>query len=579
MVDQKWQLHVSFPGWMGKVDDSLALNAMCSFLGFHGQGYLLVKVKEEVETFKIYVNGVKIDGSLLVGKECEVDISSIAVDGMNTLQVSNIKPYMMDAVEVFVPYPCVLAGDVEEVGINRDSLRMVENLIEADIEHGFPSAQLAIVRNGRLVYENAWGKVNSYHPDGSRFDGLPVTVDTLYDLASVTKMFAVNYALQKLVSDGDLDLDCKVCEFLGQAFSEDAIVLEDCGFSLERIKEWKREISIRDLLKHQAGFMADPKYSSPYLDAEKKVRNPLFAGNGADEETREKTIEMICRTPLEYEPGSKTVYSDVDYMILGLVVENKVGMDLDEYLKKVFCEPMGLKRMSYNPLEHGFGVEGCAATELNGNTRDHLLDFDGYRVNTIQGQVHDEKAYYNMMGISGHAGLFACARDLAILASVMLTGGYDRKRFFSRNVMDAFCGVKKEDAGSWGLGWWRQGDLERPWYFGTQASSNVIGHTGWTGSFVMIDGDRNLVIVYLTNKINTCFHDGAFDGNWYTASTYGFIPQILSIGMDSDVDVSRQLVDLMEDMVVSSEKLIVDEDHPSFQNYLAKKAVWKKMRQ
>ncbi len=530
-----------------------------------------------------------------------MDISSYTVNGENTLQVSNIRPSgLEEAVKVYIPFPEVLAGTPEEEGIRPETLSLLSDLIETDIENGFPSAQLSIIRNGRLVYENAWGKTNSYLPDGSPCtDSAPVTTDTLYDLASVTKMFSVNYALQKLLTDGEVDLDAKITEFLGDQFAEETIQvpIDPSGEKkdpetlpdLETIKEWKANLTIRDLLRHQGGFPADTKYCAPQLykkdlaEGETWPDNPLFAGNGADEKTRQATVEMICKTPLDYEPGTQTVYSDVDYMILGLVVEKITGENLDSWLKKTFFKPLGLTHITYDPLKNGFAPEDCAATELNGNTRDGLLDFEGYRTKTIQGEVHDEKAFYSMAGISGHAGLFSNATDLARLAFVMLSGGYGENRFFSRNVIDLFTAPKSADAANWGLGWWRQGDGQRVWYFGTQAGSGTFGHQGWTGTLVMIDPDRQLVIVYLTNKINSRITDvqenaNKFDGGWYTAGTLGFVPQILSIGMDSDEDITQQLKDLTADMASEAFKLIPegvspDSDHPAAKNARSKKRI------
>jgi CubicO group peptidase (beta-lactamase class C family) len=255
-------------------------------------------------------------------------------------------------------------------------------------------------------------------------------------------------------------------------------------------------------------------------------------------------------------------------------------------MKETFYKPMGLTHITFNPLQNGFSKDDCAATELNGNTRDNLLDFKGYRTETIQGEVHDEKAYYSMGGISGHAGLFSNASDLARLASAMLTGGYGKHRFFSRNVMDLFTAPKKEDAANWGLGWWRQGDDQRVWYFGTQADSRTFGHQGWTGTLTMIDSVRNLVIVYLTNLRNTPVTDkyddaNVFDGSWYTAGTLGFVAQILSIGMDSRQDISGQLLDLTEDMAAESLKLLpegvaADSDHPAARNARSKQQLYEK---
>jgi CubicO group peptidase (beta-lactamase class C family) len=127
-----------------------------------------------------------------------------------------------------------------------------------------------------------------------------------------------------------------------------------------------------------------------------------------------KTLtEGIFRTPLMFEPGTDTRYSDIDYMLLGLIVEKKTGTDLDTFLSETFWKPMGLEHITYCPLENGFSKEDCAATELNGNTRDGLIDFPGVRTETIQGEVHDEECYYTMEVVSGHAGLFASASDLA----------------------------------------------------------------------------------------------------------------------------------------------------------------------
>ncbi len=594
-------IQVSFPYWKGYTDNTLAMNSMYSFAGFHGQGELFFTISEDVQSFVMYVNGTPVDVEGLTGGSFRLDFSEVAKNGENTIQVSNIVPSdAEEAVRVYLAYPTVLEGRPEEEGIHPETLSLISDIIKTDIENGFTSAQLAVIRNGRLVYENAWGRTNSYMPDGTpRTDSPEVTTDTLYDLASVTKMFTVNYALQKLVSDGNVDLDAKITEFLGDEFVTDTMLVgtdtkgykkdPDATADLDTIKKWKGELTIRELLKHQGGFPADTRYCAPRLyrddlaPGEEYPVNPLFAGNEVGEETRQATIEMICKTPLDYEPGTKTVYSDVDYMILGLVVEKVTGEDLDTYMKETFYKPMGLEHITYNPLDHGFKPDDCAATELNGNTRDGLLDFEGYRRETLQGQVHDEKAWYSMAGVSGHAGLFSNATDLARLATVMLSGGYGENSFFSRNVIDIFTAPKSDSAANWGLGWWRQGDSQRVWYFGTQAGSDTIGHQGWTGTLVMIDPQRNLVIAYLTNKINSPVTDikadaNKFNGGWYTASTLGFVPQILSIGMDSDEDISKELSNLTDDMVAEAIKLIPegvskDSDHPAVRNVRSKQRV------
>ena len=577
-----WQKTASFPDWKGYTDDTLAMNSMISFRGYHGQGQLFLQVSEEVESFCLYVNGIKADLYGMGGILC-VDMAGAAQDGINTLQVSNILPLgLKDAVTVYIPYPEVLPAEGETGGIHPLALKLVEDLIASDVEFGFPAAQLAVARNGRIVYENAWGRTNTYLPDGTPNEDSPaVTKDTLFDLASVSKMFSANYAVQKLVTDGLLDIDTPVVDILGDDFAADTIdiVYEGGDPAAGRQIAWKRAITPRALLAHQAGFPADPQYFNPDYDMAKQARgeagaNQLYAVG------REETLKAIFKTPLMYEPGTRTKYSDVDYMLLGFIVEKITGERLDTYMKKTFYEPLGLAHTTFLPTENGFSAEDCAATELNGNTRDRHVSFPGIREETLQGQVHDEKAWYCMEGVSGHAGLFSTASDLVRLAEVMLTGGYDSVRYFSRNVLDAFTAPKALDFGQWGLGWWRQGDDQRIWYFGTQAPSGTVGHQGWTGTLVMVDPSRNLTLAYLTNKINSPITDeenlNRFDGNAYTASTLGFVPQILSIGLDEETDISGQLMDLLADMAAESLKLIPEgagADHPAVKNTRSKIAV------
>ena len=163
----------------------------------------------------------------------------------------------------------------------------------------------------------------------------------------------------------------------------------------------------------------------------------------------------------------------------------------------------------------------------------------------------------------------------------MLTGGYGGYKFFSRNVIDSFTAPQSSSSANWGIGWWREGDNQRVWYFGTQSSSHAFGHQGWTGTLVIVDPSRNLVIAYLTNKISSPVvkpYTGKkiYAGNWYTAATLGFVSQILSIGMDCDknINISNQLLSLLKDMARDSEKLIpkgAGNNHPSVLNAKSKR--------
>lgn len=578
----QWQAQPVFPAWAGYVDDTLALNSMFTFQHYSGQGTLYVAPEAGVASFALFVNNKPINTAQMAGGGVyAVDISGCTLNGDNTIQVSAVQP-AGKKVQVSIPYPVVIEGTPEQVGLDRDVLEALEQLIQSDVDNGFPSAQMAVVKNGRLVYQNAWGRVNAYLPDGTPNTASPaVTNDTLYDLASNSKMYTANYALQLLVTQGKIDLDSRIVDLLGQSFVDDTIDITFSGYEnpgLEVNKQWKSELTLRDILRHQAGFPADPQYHNDAFDQHTQkpaagVANPLFSGWDGTPATRQATLKAIFKTPLMYKPGAKTVYSDVDYMLLAFVIESVTGQPLDQYLEQNFWAPMGLDHITYNPLLNGFAPNDCAATELNGNTRDGAVHFTGVRTATIQGQVHDEKAFYAMGGISGHAGLFSNAADLAKLASVMLTGGYGQQKFFSRNVIDTFTAPKKENAANWGLGWWREADDGRCWYFGTQSSSGTIGHQGWTGTLTLIDPVENLVVVYLTNKINSPVTNKAanpnkFNGNWYTSSTLGFVAQILYQGLSNRAgNPNAALSALLADMAAGKFQLVAkagatSPDHP-----------------
>lgn len=523
LPDAQWQRTASFPDQAGYVDDTLIMNSRTSFDGFKDQGTIYVEVSPEVESFRLFINNKEINTSSMTSGTYAVDVADLTVNGKNAVQVTTITPDTLanGAVKVYMPYPTVTEGAPEEVGMDSSTLEALSDYITAETKYGFSGAQMAVVKDGKMVYSNAWGIKNGYNPDGSRivegdenYD--PVTTDTLYDLASNSKMYSVNYAIQYMLSSGnyDLSLDDPITKFFPQFDDEDVTIFKE-GTTEEQkaqILNWKSQLTIRDILKHQAGFDPDPQYHNDKFNQltqkpDASVDNPLFS------QDRDTTRNMVLASPLTYEPGTKTVYSDVDYMLLCFIIEQVAGMGMDEFLDQTFWTPMGLDHITYNPLDHGFSASDCAATELNGNSRDGVIDFANNRTGTIQGTVHDEKAYYAMGGVSGHAGLFANAEDLAKLCNLMITGGDGTNRFFDKNILDEFTKPKSEDLSTWGLGWWRNGEVGRYTYFTTYASEDTIGHQGWTGTLTVIDPEENLVITLLTNKKNSPVLDPTVDAN------------------------------------------------------------------
>ena len=592
MISGTWQAEINFPDWKGYVDDTLAMNSMYSFDGAKDQGKLYFTIGQDVQSFDLFINNHKINTQDIKNGIYEINISNISINGTNTIQVSNIIPNdMNEAIKVNIPYPEIIDGTLKEVGLKKEAFDLINDIINADIDKGFTSAQMAVIKDSKLVYQNSWGNINSYNKDGSRIEnGIEATNETLYDLASNTKMYSVAYGIQYLIDKEKIKLEDKIVDILGNEFVDKSLDIEYAAYEdkypgIDKIKEWKSDITIKDVMMHQAGFPDSGHYHNEYFDTinqklDNNVKNILYVENA----NKEKTLtEGIYKTSLIYEPKTKVMYSDIDYMLLGLIIEKIEGKDLNTFLSETFWKPMGLNNITYRPLENGFKKEDCAATELNGNTRDGIIDFPGVRKETIQGEVHDEEAYYTMEGVSGHAGLFANATDLAKLASVMLTGGYGNNQFFTKNTRDLFISPQSTASTNYGIGWWREADDKRVWYFGTQSPENTIGHQGWTGTLTMIDFENNMVVVFLTNSINTPITDTSsietandFSGKYYTTSTLGFVPQIIYTGLNANkANINNALNSLITDMANEKRKYIENKETKNNKKYDEQHAIIK----
>ena len=556
------QADLNFPDCRGKIQQNLIGNNMYAFQGYAGQGKLYITCSNGLRAANVFVNGVPADISAACGangKSFEMDISTAAKNGQNTIQVTNFEP-ADGKVNVKIPYPIVRDGSPADVEIEESKLDAIDTMINKDIQYGYTSGELAIIKDGVMIKNTAYGKVNSYNPDGSKkSDSSDVIPSTLYDLASNTKMYATNYALQKLVTEKKIAITDKIVKYFPdfKDNSDDPI-------------KGKANLTLQNLLEHQAGFPAGPHYYDEKFNM-KTQKHDEEAVNNLFSQDKQTTLKMIMKTPLQYEPGSKTIYSDVDYMLLGFIVEKVTGMQLDSYVEKNIYQPLGLNHMVFNPLEKGFAKTDCAATELNGNTRDGALNYKNIRKATIQGEVHDEKSFYCMNGVSGHAGLFANAADLAKLCQVMLNGGgYGDTKLFSATEIDNFSKPKFADS-TYGLGWRRAGDNGYVSYFGAQSSRDTIGHTGWTGTLTVIDPDRNLIIVWLGNKVNSPVADKSTDtntfvGNGFASASYGAITTLIYDAVEnSNLDTFDTNIC---QMVAEKTKLIDQEKNARMQKVL-----------
>ena len=331
-------------------------------------------------------------------------------------------------------------------------LQPAYDVIEKAIaEKAFPGAVLA-VGNKDQVAMRAFGKL-TYDTKSPA-----VTVHTKYDIASLTKVVATTTLVEKL-AEGDfpvpLDLDARVERFL-----------PEWGANPEQ-KEWRRRVTVRHLLTHTSGL-------------------PAFKEYWRTSKSKQETLKRIFAEPLEYEPGTKEIYSDLGIILMAEIVERLTGRTLDDLAKTYIFDPLKMADTMFRPPKKIW--KEIAPTEIDENLRHRL----------VQGEVHDENAFA-IGGVSGHAGLFSTAPDLAAFCQMLLNGGsYGHARILRRATIAQFTTPQKLSSGTRTLGW------AVPTEGGTSGhffSARSYGHTGFTGTSIWIDPEREIFVVLLTNRV------------------------------------------------------------------------------
>jgi beta-glucosidase-like glycosyl hydrolase/uncharacterized protein YbbC (DUF1343 family)/CubicO group peptidase (beta-lactamase class C family) len=334
-----------------------------------------------------------------------------------------------------------------QAGFDARRLAEVDRVVEAAIAgRAFPGAVVAVGRRGRLALLKAYGRL-SYDPGAE-----PVTTETIYDLASLTKVVATTTAAMSLFDEGRLDLDAPVVSYLPRFTGR-----------------WKERVTVRHLLTHSSGI----DWWAPLY---KEV-----SGQAA-------YVERICAMDLVSEPGTVMKYSDLGIILLGEILQRVSGRPLEELVRERVIEPLGMKDTTYLP----------AATL---RPRVAPTEFDAWRGRLVHGEVHDENAFA-LGGVSSHAGLFSTAPDLARFAQMMLWKGvYGHRRIAAPRTVDLFTRRSTLPPGTdRALGWdtrSAQGSSA-----GTLLSPISYGHTGFTGTSLWIDPERELFVILLANRVH-----------------------------------------------------------------------------
>ncbi len=345
----------------------------------------------------------------------------------------------------------------------RRKLGRVDRALEKAMEKGeIPGATVVARRGDELRYEGVFGAA-SLSPE--RHETRP---NTIYDLASLTKVMATTPAVMLLVADGKLSLDQPVVDVL-PAFGE----------------RDKAEITVRHLLTHSSGLRPWHAYYEDLLERERRRGGTWLA----TEAGREGIVSRILRSAPVHDPGEASVYGDLGLIVLGEMAAEKAGESLDSFCQRRIYGPLGLSDTHFNPVPFRGERARYAATEQC-----------PWREKVLWGEVHDGNAWA-MGGVAGHAGLFSTASDVMRFAEEMLAAERGKSSVFQQQLAREFFRRQEIPEGSdWALGW--DTPTAGRSTSGSHFSRRSIGHTGFSGTSLWIDLENGTIVVLLTNRVH-----------------------------------------------------------------------------
>lgn len=370
-------------------------------------------------------------------------------------------------------------GVPESVGLDSKKLDKIDEVAKQMIQmQAAPGANVLVVKNGKVVFERSYGYLDY-------LQSLPVTPETVYDLASITKVLATTQAVMFLHSRGELDMNKTLGDYLPglKGTNKAPLVLKDV---------LAHEAGLKAFIPHFVHTVQDGQWKPTYYQASSRpgftrpVSNDMFAMDAL----RDSIWHWTVKSELLPKPN-KYVYSDLTMYFMQAVVEQIVNQPLDEFVDQIFYSPLGLKTLTFNPAQK-MPIERIAPTEN---------DFS-FRKRQIQGYVHDPgAAMYG--GVAGHAGLFGTANDLAVMMQLMLNkGSYGEVSLIKPETIEAFT-KRQSTMSRRGWGWDKpEPEKGKGGSAGKLAPKSTFGHTGFTGTCVWADPENDLIYVFLSNRVH-----------------------------------------------------------------------------
>lgn len=374
------------------------------------------------------------------------------------------------------------ASSPESVGLSTTVLSRIDKIAAEMIrEKAAPGCQVLVAKDGKIAFHRTYGYYDYQRKKR-------VTLENIYDLASVTKVAATTISIMRLVDEGKLDINQPLSLYLPELRGTN-----------------KSRMTIKDVLLHQAGLKPWIPFYVKTLDENKKpimgryyaekpskeysirvAENLYFAQSKVDSVIWQRIYNQDLRSSRNYK------YSDLGFYLFSKLIKKVSGKNLDDYTNETFYRPMGLTTMMFNPLKKGVPRDQIIPTE----------DDQYFRYQRIQGDVHDMGAGM-INGISGHAGLFSNAQDLAAIFQMLINGGeYGGKRYLKETTIKQFT-AKYSNQSRRGLGFDRKEQSDKSntsINVAYQASHLTFGHQGFTGIGAWADPENNIVYLFLSNR-------------------------------------------------------------------------------
>ncbi len=353
----------------------------------------------------------------------------------------------------------------------------IDSILQTQVDlDRIPGAVAEIKINNSVICRKAYGYAQKYDYN-NKILTIPekMTADHLFDIASLTKVIGTTTSIMLLADRGQLRINDRVCRYIKGFDSPD-----------------KKKITIRHLLTHTAGLYE--WYPLYYLVSD-----------------RQECYDLIARLPLAYPVGKQRRYSDLGFVILGEIIEVVSGMPLEKFMEQNVFKPLGMKNTMYNPLSSGRDLKIAATSPGNpyekrmvfdptlGYTRSEIdpRKWNGWRTYVLKGEVNDGNAWYANGGVSGAAGLFSTADDIQKLTDMLIKEGLTSSgRFLSAGMIRTFL---TKDKFNNGLGWM----MDPSNSFMKEAPEGTFGHTGFTGTSIVVIPEYKASVILLINRQNT----------------------------------------------------------------------------